>query len=422
MEQTAQKFSSDQQEAIQLIKEGHHVLITGPGGTGKSFLIKHLKTTLSNVALTATTGIAAVNISGRTYHSWSGMGLGKETVDELVEKVLTSDWLKDQRSSIKSTKHLIIDEISMMGDDHFVKLDQICRAVKGCQEPFGGIQLIMFGDFLQLPPVNAQYIFTTPLWAYLLPAVVVLTTIHRQKNKEFASLLQRVRVARHTKDDLEYLTALEGKAIEGELPVVLHSHNDAVDQHNLKQLVALDGKVHTYVAKDSGAKGPLKSLDQNCITPRELKLKVASRVMLTKNLGGTLCNGTLGTVTKLTERQIFVRWDNRERDQEVHHEKWELTDTTTRDVLAQRSQFPLRLAWAITIHKSQGMTLDRANIYLGKCFAPGQAYVALSRMSNSENLCLSSFKPRCIVADAKARAFYQDPTAFTQVESKVGLI
>ena len=401
------KLSTDQQKAIDLIKEGHHILITGPGGTGKSFLVEHIQKQLPNTALTATTGIAAVNIGGRTYHSWSGMGLGKETVDELVEKVLRSRWCVDQRNTIKRTKHLIIDEISMMGADHFVKLDQICRAVRESQEPFGGIQLIMFGDFLQLPPVKAEYVFTSPLWDYLLPVVIVLTTIHRQKDKEFAELLHRVREAKHTKEDMVFLEGCGCKKLEElDKQLVLHSHNDSVDQFNKKMLGDIRLDEYIYHANDSGKGAPLKALQRDCISPAELVLKVSARVMLTKNLGNGLCNGSLGTVARLDKRQVWVQWDQSTSLMKMNHETWEVTDTVSRDVLARRSQFPLRLAWAITIHKSQGMTLKTANIYLGKCFAPGQAYVALSRMESAEGMRLSSFKPTCIKADPKARAFY----------------
>lgn len=402
------RLSDDQQKAVDLIKEGHHILITGPGGTGKSFLVDHIRKQLPNTALTATTGIAAVNIGGRTYHSWSGMGLGKETVDELVEKVLKSRWCEAQRATIKRTKHLIIDEISMMGADHFVKLDQICRAIRQSDEPFGGIQLIMFGDFLQLPPVKDEYVFTSPLWDYLLPAVIVLTTIHRQKDKEFAELLHRVREAKHTKEDMVFLEGCGSKKLEQNLDdqLILHSHNDAVDQFNKKMLNDICADEFVFHANDSGKGAPLKALQRDCISPAELVLKSGARVMLTKNLGNGLCNGSLGTVVRLDKLQVWVQWDRLASVMKMNHETWEVTDTVSRDVLARRSQFPLRLAWAITIHKSQGMSLRSANIYLGKCFAPGQAYVALSRMESAEGMRLSSFKPTCIKADPLARAFY----------------
>jgi len=401
--------SPDQIEAAQIIDEGGHCLITGPGGTGKSWLIDQIVEQLEHVALTASTGIAAVNIGGRTIHSWSGMGLAQATADELIAKIKYQKYMEATRERIEATRHLIIDEVSMLGANLFEKLDQVLRVVKDNPEPFGGIQLIMFGDFLQLPPVKDEFVFTSPIWGFMLPKVKVLTTIHRQKDKEFSELLMRLRIGRHTQADMRFLESLQSNKLEGK-PLILHSHNDNVDRFNQKELDALDTNLFTYEASDTGDdKNALQQLDKNCLSPFELQLKVGARVMLTKNLSASLANGTCGTITKLEKKKVHVKWDSYDFSMELDKGEWEVTDTATREVLARRKQYPLRLAWAVTIHKSQGMTLQEANVFLGQCFAPGQVYVALSRMSNTEYLRLSSFKPTLIKTDRTALAFYNNP-------------
>ena len=198
----------DQQQAFNLAQEGHHTLITGQAGTGKSWLIEQMIEHLEGVALTASTGIAGVNIGGRTIHSWAGVGMAKATADELIQTICGKHYHEETRDRIRACRTLIIDEISMLGATFMGKLDQVLRAVRNDETPFGGIQLLMFGDFLQLPPVQDQPFFTSPLWAYMMPKVIVLTTIHRQKDRAFAELLQRVRVCKHTIADCNTLRGL----------------------------------------------------------------------------------------------------------------------------------------------------------------------------------------------------------------------
>tara|TARA_R110000796_G_scaffold71635_8_gene162616 strand:+ start:14956 stop:16254 length:1299 start_codon:yes stop_codon:yes gene_type:complete len=412
----------DQQQAFNLAQEGHHTLITGQAGTGKSWLIEQMIEHLEGVALTASTGIAGVNIGGRTIHSWAGVGMAKATADELIQTICGKHYHEETRDRIRACRTLIIDEISMLGATFMGKLDQVLRAVRNDETPFGGIQLLMFGDFLQLPPVQDQPFFTSPLWAYMMPKVIVLTTIHRQKDRAFAELLQRVRVCKHTIADCNTLRGLGANPVNG-TPLVLHTHNEHVDLYNQKKLKSLDLDIVTLLAKDTGNDPKvIAMLDKNCLSPSKLDLCVGARVMCTKNITGALCNGTLGTVKEIIKTHInskvIVTWDNI-GDQTMIPAEWEITDTGTREVLARRTQFPLRLAWAITVHKSQGLTLDNVVAYLGGCFNPGMVYVALSRMSTMENLTLPEFDVSKIKADLKALAFYAEPNDPTGWGAKV---
>lgn len=406
-------FSPDQQRAFDAAQKGEHCLITGPGGTGKSYLIEKLKQSLPRCAVVATTGIAAVNVGGLTIHSWSGMGMAKQTAEELMQLIMYKDYKESARDNIRGCDTLIIDEISMLGAGFWQKLDQVLRAVRRDERPFGGIQLLMFGDFLQLPPVKDDFIFTTNIWEIINPVVVELTTIHRTKDKEFAELLTRIRKGEHTRADCNTLVALGGKPIKGQ-PLILHTHNANVDTYNNQELAKLSAPLCTYHATDNGSvKDALYTLQKECRSPAELKLKVGARVMGTKNTD-TFANGDCGTVTDLVQGgsfedpRISVQWDNGYHQHEIKKAEWVIEDHSTREVIASRKQFPLRLAWAVTVHKSQGMTLSSAVAYLDKCFAPGQIYVALSRLSNSENLWLPNFNPNLIRVNRDALRFYNN--------------
>lgn len=407
------ELSDEQKRVMEEVDKGNNVLITGQAGTGKSTLLEALKKKYrGRLAVTASTGIAAVNVGGMTIHSWAGIGIGEGTVKQLCLRIQGSPGIKDR---IVNTHRLAIDEVSMIGSVLFTKLDLVFRKIRDCDKPFGGIQLVLFGDFLQLPPVSKNgedgFCFKSSSWQEADIRVAVLSQIFRQQDKEFAEALQDIRLGNLSPNAKKILNSRYKAEFPDDSikPVILHTHNVDVDYLNMKELDALEGKEQTFFAFDDGKKGGVEMLQKNCLAPSELKLKVGAQVMLLANIDTErgLANGSIGIVTGFCggERQPIVEFANGEELFCEQH-KWEIKDGNR--VVAFRLQYPLRLSWAITVHKSQGATLDRAQLFLAKCFEYAQAYVALSRVRTVEGLFIESGDRSCIKAHPEALAFYEN--------------
>lgn len=385
-----------QSQALSILKTGANVFLTGEPGSGKTHLIneyiKYLRDHSIEPAITASTGIAATHIGGMTVHSWSGIGIKKMLEKSDLNKIKTSQYIVRR---ITKAKVLIIEEISMLTGDTLSMVDTVCREIKQSSKPFGGIQVILAGDFFQLPPVvNApfHFAFDSPAWKELNPIVCYLTEQHRQEDGDFLELLSAIRGNVFNNNHLSHIETrrvmsfdfAHDKSLKN-IPK-LFSHNTDVDRINDEVLASIPGKQNTFIISVKGPDPLVAALKKGCLSPEILYLKIGASVMFTKNNPKEgFVNGTLGVVDgfdKISGNPIVKIRSGRKI--EVEPMDWTIEENGK--VRASISQLPLRLAWAITVHKSQGMSLDEAVMDLSQVFEYGQGYVALSRVRRLSGL------------------------------------
>lgn len=428
-------FSKEQQAVIDAAVAGESIFLTGVAGTGKTAVVMAIieriqADTKRNIAVTSSTGTTAVDLpNGKTLHTFAGIGLGQDTKDELCEQVKKKKWLQKIWRDIDC---LLIDEISMIDPVYFEKLDLVARlSRKRTMTPFGGLQLILVGDFAQLPFVtrdkNPVFLFETKLWADMELKTFSLQIVHRQQgDPDFIGLLQRVRVGKITDNDIKKLMSkvnapLKKMLDKGIIPTHLYSFNQHVDEMNAAELKKLPGNAIKFTMT-SGAKccegvdpdviqKKRLFLMKNCNAVAELELKPGAQVILTTNYAFAfrLVNGSRGVVVEMDEKSQYpiVQF----ADKKVLIRPWEWKQFLDKKMKSYVyvSQLPLKLAWSITIHKSQGMSLDCAKISLDKSiFAENQSYVALSRIRSFDGLSLINFDPRCIRANERVIEFYDE--------------
>lgn len=384
----------DQGLALEILLAGESALLTGPAGTGKTYLLNQFISTAKaegkHVSVTATTGLAATHLGGNTIHAWSGMGIA-----DMLTPGFADHLSKTRRETIQKTDILIIDEISMLHDFRLDMIDEICRLVRKKDKPFGGIQLVMSGDFFQLPPVNRSgareggFVVTSEVWRELDPVVLYLNVQHRQDDEALLGILTAMRagdVRRHHAESL--LARAEVQPENPENITELHTVNVDVDTINEQRLNMLDDDARTFSRFTTGSENYVESLQRSVLAPSELVLKKGALVMAVKNSPQrTYANGSIGTVVDFEPGTEYPVVEFRSgKTVTMVPDAWELRDGDKKR--ASISQIPLRLAWAITVHKSQGMTLDAAKIDLRKAFVPGMGYVALSRVKNIDSLYL----------------------------------
>jgi ATP-dependent DNA helicase PIF1 len=431
-QKTEIEWSPSQLKAIEAVKTGKNTFISGSGGVGKSFLLNHLITLLKdsgkNVLITASTGVAAVPLGGTTLNYSMGVGLGDEPIPDLMKKL-------DKRIAIVQTLReidaIFIDEISMVSSSYLDVCNEILKRVRNIRLPFGGVQVIVCGDFLQLPPPSGEYCFKSKCWTELKLTNIILTEVFRQKDKEFVELLNRVRFADITEEDIKKLKSCVGRVVDpssGIMPLNMMAYNADVDTMNMKELSKLPGEpipltADEYFEDPDGIliKAPhlkiplkvqLKSKIESNQTPPVIKVKTDARVILLKNLdfGLGLVNGSQGIITAFENNVPKVKFSN---DVEILMPRSKETATVTFGRISKAfmhyEQYPLRLAWCLTHHKSQGATYPHIKASIDKkIHSCGQAYVVLSRVTTFEGLILDAFDPSVIKANQEAVKFYKD--------------
>ena len=382
----------NQQTALEVMKSGVNMFLTGSPGSGKSYLVnQYLNWAYDNgkrVTVTASTGIAATHINGSTIHSF--LGVRNDDVLDLDDQmeIVNNRWTVKR---LNETDILIIDEVSMLSAQMIENLDLILRRARGNEMLFGGMQLIFVGDFFQLPPVKAAYAFTSPTWIKAELKVCYLSHVYRQSDPVFIDVLKGIRDGHLTDAQMEVIKSRYRADVSGEDCLRIETVNKNVDDFNSRRLEMIDSRQKMYQMEYDGNEKLVAGLIKSCMSPDRLFLREGARVMFTKNdiLERKYVNGTQGVVTKLEDGSVIVEKVDGETIT-VGRDTWERATGygASKQVLASVSQIPLRLAYAITTHKSQGATFDKAVIDLTQAFESGQSYVAISRVRTLDGLFL----------------------------------
>lgn len=394
--------------------------ITGPGGTGKTWLVKSLEKTWKKIdtkyVLLTPTGVAAVNIGGQTIHRFFSIGLANGTKEQLLIRCRKMGGY----NKIMPLQIIVIDEISMVSSELLDIIDYICQQIRKCPEPFGGIRMIFTGDFCQLKCVQGTFCFSSSLWKELKLQVIQLDQPKRFNDLSYWKMLNRARVGQLKLKDIERLnqrveayakltpskkpsgTSSDSTSIKIE-PTILLSYKAEVFEMNNNKLQELPGTAYVFKAQDFVTRECNEMLDM--MAPKIVTLKIGAQVMCTRNIDtdSGICNGSRGVVINCTIDTVKVLFKN-DIVLDITVQTWELEG---QGFTARRMQIPLILAYALTIHRVQGLTLDCAVLDLGSSiFTPAQAYVALSRVRNYESLFLSDFAVKSIYANKLAVDYY----------------
>jgi ATP-dependent exoDNAse (exonuclease V) alpha subunit/predicted DNA-binding protein YlxM (UPF0122 family) len=413
----------DQNKALAILKSGQNVFLTGSAGTGKTHIlnqyIKYLKERKVPVAVTASTGIAATHMNGMTIHAWSGIGIKNALSNSDLQNLQSKKYLT---KNLEGVQVLIIDEISMLHKNQLDMVDKILRYFREPDLAFGGIQIVLSGDFFQLPPVGNygennrdKFAFMAPAWLEAKLSICYLTKQFRQEDNSLNKILKEIRLGQVSPEAHNNLINSKKNAISTDLqPTKMYTHNMDVDRINREHLIDLPGKIKNYRAVTKGNKKLIEGLIKSVLTEEDLQLKEGAKVMFIKNnYEKGYVNGTTGTIVGFSDDDFPIVKTLAGKTIYTEPETWSI-DNDRGSALASFTQLPLRLAWAVTVHKSQGMTLDAAEIDLSKTFEKGQGYVALSRLKSLDGLLLKGFNPVALQVDplaAKADKRFQELSA-----------
>lgn len=404
-----------QKDALDILKMGRNVFLTGPAGSGKTYVlneyISYLKRAGVEVAITASTGIASTHINGMTIHAWSGLGIKNNLSDYDLEAMMEKQYLYKR---FEKTQVLVIDEISMLSGNQLTMVEWICRTFKHNDRPFGGLQVILCGDFFQLPPITKSsfgesaendFAYNSDVWKTAQFTICYLSEQHRQKDGDYLTILNQIRANKVTSETIALLRSRENAKQDADIPITrLYTHNIDVDTINHEHLETLTATTREYTMTSKGKDFLIEGLKRSCLAPERLRLKEGARVMFVKNnyeVG--FVNGTLGVVTGFnTFGEPVVRTVGGKLISVVPM-SWSIEEEGK--VKAEITQLPLRLAWAITVHKSQGMSLDAMEVDLSKSFVKGMGYVALSRVRSLGGMKLLGFNTLSLEVDPAVLEF-----------------
>ena len=397
----------EQSTALDILKIGENVFITGSAGTGKTYLIneyiEYLKNRRVIPAIVAPTGLSASHIKGQTIHSFFGIGIRDVVDNAFIELLLSRPYL---RKRFKSFDVLIIDEISMVSPQLFSSMDRILQAFKNSPKPFGGVQVIASGDFFQLPPIfkedtQQKFAWQSPSWRDLDFKTCYLNVKFRQDDNRLIDVLDDIRKGDISQNTYRLLDSCHLKELPiKHKPTRLYTHNIDVDRINNFELEKLDTPAKKYIYSSKGSKRHIEKIFNTSMVVEELTLKKGAIVIFIKNsIEKGYVNGTTGEVIGFNIDKMPIIKTTTGDKIVVSDDDWTVEDEEGKTI-ATLSQIPLRLAWAITIHKSQGMTLDSVEIDLSKTFESGQGYVALSRIKSIDGLRLLGLNDMALRVDA----------------------
>ena len=383
-----------QDEAFEILKTGRNVFVTGPAGSGKTHLVNryiaYLREYEIEIGITASTGIAATHMGGVTIHSWAGIGVAAHLSPYDLEAMLEKGYLYKRFEKVKV---LIIDEVSMLHHFRLDLVNSVLKTMKRGDKPFGGIQVILCGDFFQLPPIArfgeppAQFVYASEAWKEAEFTICYLSEQFRQQDDAAISILNEIRSGEVSAAAREHLRARYNvRSPKFTTSTKLFTHNADVDTLNDAELDRVEGnEIVTYMMESRGKEVIAATLKKSCLAPEILRLKPGARVMCVKNnFEAGYVNGTLGVVMSCDEMEDPIIKTATGKIITIPRASWKIEEDGK--VKAEILQYPLRLAWAITVHKSQGMSLDAVEVDLSKSFEPGMGYVALSRVRSLEGL------------------------------------
>jgi ATP-dependent DNA helicase PIF1 len=403
-------FTEDQNHAWDLLHGNRNVFVTGEAGSGKSYVIRHFMKgkSLKKIPILASTGAAAVLVGGRTFHSFMGLGIMEGGLDATINRALDD---RRVRKRLTQAEAIIIDEISMLPGPTLQAAEMICKAARNNLDPWGGLRIIAVGDFAQLPPIQPQrterqWAFLDPVWHLTNFKTIVLKQNMRSGDSEFLTILNDIRLGKVTDRVEQFLNRKlvdHDDHFEGTRLFPLRKHTDA---YNEQELAKLPGELFRFPAQYSGQQKSIEQMRKHSPLPEELLLKLDALVMLRQNDPKMRwVNGSTGYVRKIDSENILIELLNR-RMIEVAPAEFSLYNAEG-IVMAGVKNFPITLAYAATIHKAQGMTLDRLMVNLKSLWEPGQAYVALSRIVDPTHLRIEAWQPESIKADPIVEKFYE---------------